>query len=69
MLAFSLWAIIKIFIILFLVIYIIFSLVVIKQVSLMTQTLEIGFEKQLKFLSYLHFLFAVGVLVFGLLIL
>lgn len=69
MLAFSIWTIIKIFVIIFLFIYVIFSLVVIKQVSLMAQTLEVGFEKQLKFLSFLHFLFAVGVLVFGFIIL
>ncbi len=69
MLSLSFWAIIKVFMIIFLFIYIIFSLVVIKQVSLMAQTLEVGFEKQLKFLAFIHFLFAVGVLVFAFIIL
>ena len=65
----SFWAVIKIFVLIFLGIYIIFALVVIKQISLMTQTIEIGFEKQLKILGYLHFLFATAVLIFGFLIL
>jgi hypothetical protein len=69
MLELSFWMIIKVFILIFLGIYVIFSLVVIKQISLMIQTIEIGFEKQLKLLGYLHFLFSVAVLVFGLLIL
>ncbi len=68
-LSFSIWPIVKIFALLFLAIYIIFSIVIIRQVQLMTATLEIGFEGQLRFLSVLHFLFAVGVFVFGILIL
>ena len=51
------------------VLYIMFALVVIRQVQLMTATLEIGFDKQLKFLSVLHLLFAIGVLVFSIIIL
>lgn len=66
---FTVWSILKILIIIFLAIYIVFSLVLIKQVSMMTTTLEIGFEKQLKFLSYIHALFAIAVFVFGILIL
>jgi len=31
--------------------------------------LEIGFETQLKFLSFIHFLFAVGVLAFAIIVL
>ena len=65
----SVWSILRIFVLIFLGIYIIFSFVVIRQVQLMTQTLEIGFENQLKFLSFMHFLFAVAVFVFALIIL
>lgn len=65
----SIWPVIKIFIIILLAIYIVFAFVIVRQVQLMTDTLVIGFEKQLKFLAYLHFLFAVAVLVFGILIL
>jgi hypothetical protein len=35
----------------------------------MTKTLEIGFEKQLQFFSFIHFLFALGVLAFAVIIL
>lgn len=66
---FSIWPIIKILILIFLGIYIIFAFVVIRQIQLMTATLEVGFEKQLKFLGLVHFLFAVGVLIFASLIL
>ncbi len=65
----SIWPVIKIFIIILLAIYIVFAFVIVRQVQLMTDTLVIGFEKQLKFLAFLHFLFAVAVLVFGILIL
>lgn len=67
--AFTVWPIVKILILLFLVLYIVFSLVLIKQVQLMTKTLEIGFESQLKLLAFIHFLFAVAVLIFSILIL
>ncbi len=69
MISFSIWPIIKIFIIIFLSIYIIFALVVVRQVQLMTKTLEVGFENQLKFLSLVHLMAAVGVLIFAILIL
>lgn len=69
MISFSIWPIIKIFIIIFLSIYIIFALVVVRQVQLMTKTLQVGFEGQLKFLSIMHLMAAVGVLIFAILIL
>ncbi len=65
----TIWSVLKILIIILLVIYIVFSYVIIRQVQLMTDTLVIGFEKQLKFLAFIHFLFAVGVLVFSIIIL
>ncbi|HCR35992.1 hypothetical protein A2130_00530 [Candidatus Woesebacteria bacterium GWC2_33_12] len=68
-LSLTLWSILKVFILIFLVIYIIFAFVVMRQVQLMTATLEVGFEGQLKFLAFLHFLFAIAVFVFAILIL
>lgn len=65
----TIWAVLKILIIILLAIYIVFSYVIIRQVQLMTDTLVIGFEKQLKFLAFIHFLFAVGVLIFSIIIL
>lgn len=65
----SVWGIIKIGILIILALYIIFAFVVVRQVQLMTATLEVGFESQLKFLSFIHFLFAIGVLIFAFIIL
>ena len=68
-LSLSIWPVIKIFIIILLSLYIVFAFVMVRQVQLMTDTLEVGFEKQLRFLSFVHFLFAIAVLVFSIFIL
>lgn len=68
-LSLSIWPVIKIFVIILLAIYIVFSFVIVRQVQLMTDTLAVGFESQLKFLAFLHFLFAIAVLIFSILIL
>ncbi len=65
----TIWSVLKILIIIVLALYIIFSLVLIKQVQMMTKTLEIGFERELMILSFIHFLFAVSVLIFAVIIL
>lgn len=57
----------KYFVIFALSLYLIFAIVVIRQVQLMTDTLEVGFEIPLKIISYLHFLLAIGVLAFAVL--
>lgn len=69
MILLSVWSVIKVFILIFLGIYIIFAFVIVRQVQLMTTTLVIGFEKQLKTLSFFHLLFAFGVLFFAVTIL
>jgi len=65
----TIWAILKVFILIFLSLYIIFALVIVKQVQLMISTVKVGFENQLRFLSFTHLLFAIGVLIFALMIL
>jgi hypothetical protein len=62
----SVWAIIKIAVIIGLVIYAIFAFIVMKQVNLMTETLEIDFERPIKAVATLHFIFALFVLIFAL---
>jgi len=42
------------------VFYIIFAFVIVKQVTKMTDTLEVGLEGLLKALAWLHFLTAIG---------
>lgn len=65
----TVWSILKVFILIFMVLYMIFALVVVRQVQLMTDTLEVGFEKQLRFMSFVHLLFAVAVFLFSIIIL
>ena len=50
-------------------IYLIFSLVVVRQVQLMTDTLNVAFEKQIRILAFGHLLFAAGVFVLAIIIL
>ncbi len=63
------WGIAKILVLIALGIYLIFALVVIRQVGIMTKTLEVGFELPIKMIALVHLLFAVGVFILGLVIL
>lgn len=65
----SVWLIVKIFAIFALLIYLLFALVVVRQVRLMTETVQVGFEKPLRFLSFVHLVFAGAVLLLALIIL
>lgn len=62
-------ALLKLFYVLAFFIYTIFSFVVVKQVKMMTKTLEVSFETPLLFISYIHLFFSIGVFVFALLVL
>lgn len=59
----------KIGIIIFLIVYIIFSFAVSKQVKIMTDTLEVGFESQIKAIALIHIALSVAVLVIAIIIL
>lgn len=54
---------VKVGIILFLFVYVIFAGVVIKQVRMMTDTLDVGFETSIKFIVLMHFIFSIFVLI------
>lgn len=69
LLPFSIWLVVKIFFVIGIAVYLIFSLVVIKQVNLMTATVSMGFEFPIKILAYLHLIFAIVVLLLALIIL
>lgn len=58
--------IIKFFVLVFLALYVIFALVIVRQVRLMSSTLDVGFEGPIKFLSLVHLAFAIAVAVFAL---
>jgi hypothetical protein len=67
--SFEIWQIVKWFFVFAFSLYVVFSVVVIKQVSMMNKTLNVHFEKPVTLLAYLHFFFAVGVLIFAFLVL
>lgn len=54
----NIWLLIKIIALVLLGMYLIFSLVIVRQVKLMTDTLHLGFENFVKTLSYIHLIFA-----------
>ena len=65
----TIWFVVKILVIIALVIYAAFAGIVLKQIKMMTDTIEVGFETPIVFIGLALFLFAVGVLVFALIIL
>ena len=60
---------VKIGVIIFLLLYIVFAGVVIRQVRVMTETLSLGFERPIKLLAFFHFIFSLVVLVLALFLL
>ena len=65
----QIWLLIKIAILILLGMYLLFSWVVVRQVRLMTDTLQLGFEDFVKALSYFHLFFAIFVFLAAVLIL
>lgn len=62
----SIWLVVKIFFLIGISIYIVFAFVIVRQVDIMIATLDVGFKTRIKLLSYLHLLFAIGVLIVAL---
>lgn len=69
LLGISVWTIAKIFALVLFLIYIVFAVVVVRQVQLMTDTLEVGFESILRVLALVHLAFAVIVFLSALVVL
>lgn len=65
----TVWVVVKIAILILLSLYLVFALVVIRQVRLMTSTLQLGFETPVTVLSFLHLAFSVLVFFSALVIL
>jgi hypothetical protein len=65
----SIWLLIKIAALILLGLYLVFSLVVVRQIKLMTETLSLGFEAPIIMLGYVHLAFAVLVFLAALVIL
>ena len=66
MIGISLLGIAKFFVLFAIGIYIVFALVIIKQVSLMTKTVEVGLEGFIKLIAWAHLAFAVVVFLIAL---
>lgn len=65
----SIWLIAKIAALVLLGMYLVFALVVIRQVQLMTDTVEVGFEAPIRLFSYLHLIFAILIFLAALILL
>jgi hypothetical protein len=65
----SIWAVVKIFVVVGAVMFVIFSFVVVRQAKLMTDTLELGFEGVIKLFSYIHLALALLLLILALTVL
>ena len=68
-LGFSPWMLVKLIYLVGLGIYLAFAVIVVRQVDLMTKTLQGDFESSLKLIAWLHLIVALGVFVFALVIL
>ena len=65
----SVWLIAKVLVLFALTIYAIFAFVVVRQIQLMTDTLEVGFEAPIRFLGISHLIFSLVIFVLALIIL
>ena len=65
----SVWSIAKVFVLFALLIYVGFALIVVRQVQLMTDTLEVGFERPVRILALIHLIVSAGVFLLALVIL
>lgn len=63
------WLIVKVAALVLLGMYLIFAWVIVRQVRLMTDTLQLGFEGPVKVLAYIHMIFAIFVFLSALIIL
>jgi hypothetical protein len=65
----SIWLVVKVAALTLLGMYLIFSLIVVRQIKLMTSTLSLGFETLIIMFGYVHLAFAVLVFLTALIIL
>lgn len=65
----SIWSVAKVLILIALVIYLIFAIVVIRQVSAMTKVVSGQLNVPLKFLSWAHLIFTLFVIILSIIIL
>lgn len=59
------WTILKIFFIVGLSVYLVFALVIVRQIDIMTKTVKLQFELPMKIIGLIHLLFAFVLLIFA----
>jgi len=65
----SVWVAAKAVTVFALFLYMIFALVILRQVNLMTDTLDVGFEEPIRIFALFHLIFALGTFVLAIVIL
>lgn len=65
----SFWGIAKIAVLICILLYIVFAVVIIRQVRLMTETLEVGFEKPIKLVALVHLISSLALFILAVFIL
>lgn len=59
----SIWLIVKIFFLVGLLVYLVFAFVVLRQINIMNETLDVGFEVPVRILGYVHFFFVIALII------
>lgn len=65
----NIWEIAKWFVVFGFLLYVIFASVVVRQIQLMTDTLDVGFETPVKILGYIHLMGSIFVFILALFVL
>jgi hypothetical protein len=65
----SIWLLVKAAFLLGILIYIVFAVIVVRQVKIMMEALDVGFEKVIRLLAYLHLLGSIASFLLALIIL
>ncbi|MAG60101.1 hypothetical protein CMO96_04945 [Candidatus Woesebacteria bacterium] len=63
----TIWFLVKILFLVGLLVYLVFAAVVVRQVHLMTSTLQVGVELPVKSIAWIHMFVAIGVFLLALL--
>lgn len=66
---FDLWILVKLAFLFAILLYLVFAGVVVRQVYLMTSTVQTGFEFPVRSLAWLHLFFAIGVFILAIVVL
>lgn len=65
LLGLNIWQVVKGFLLLGILLYLVFAVVIIRQINLMFDALEVELEWVIKFVAWLHLFLVIGMFVFG----